>query len=68
MHDNPIKAYRTSHGLTLEQFGGMFGIVKTTAMRWEDGRVPAERVLEIERKTGISRHELRSDLYPAETV
>lgn len=28
------------------------------------GRVPAERVLEIERATGVSRHELRPDIYP----
>lgn len=29
------------------------------------GRVPAERVLQIEAATGVSRHELRPDLYPA---
>lgn len=29
-------------------------------------RVPAEYVLEIERVTGVSRHELRPDLYPRE--
>lgn len=28
------------------------------------GRVPAERVLEIEKATGVPRHELRPDLYP----
>lgn len=28
-------------------------------------RVPAERVLEIEHITGLPRHELRPDLYPA---
>lgn len=27
-------------------------------------RVPAERVLAIEEATGVSRHELRPDLYP----
>lgn len=31
-----------------------------------NGRVPAERVLPIEELTGISRHELRPDLYPDE--
>lgn len=29
-------------------------------------RIPAGRVLEVERITGISRHELRDDLYPQE--
>lgn len=28
------------------------------------GRVPAERVLSIEAASGVSRHELRPDLYP----
>ena len=28
------------------------------------GRVPAERVLDIEKATGVSRSELRPDLYP----
>lgn len=28
------------------------------------GRVPAERVLEIEKATGVSRYELRPDIYP----
>lgn len=30
--------------------------------QWE--KVPAERVLDVERVTGIPRHELRPDLYP----
>lgn len=30
------------------------------------GRIPAERVLRIEKITGIPRHELRPDLYPRE--
>lgn len=35
-------------------------------IQWERGRVPAERVLQIERLTGVSRHELRPDIYPHE--
>ncbi len=30
-------------------------------------RIPAERVLQIERATGVSRHDLRPDLYPRES-
>lgn len=30
------------------------------------GRIPSERVLDVERATGIPRHHLRPDLYPAE--
>ncbi|MBV4553085.1 helix-turn-helix domain-containing protein [Pseudomonas sp. SWRI102] len=32
------------------------------------GNVPAGRVLAIEKATGVSRHELRPDLYPIESV
>lgn len=31
-------------------------------------RVPAERVLDVERVTGVSRHDLRPDLYPREQL
>jgi len=31
-------------------------------------RLPAERVLEVERFTGISRQELRPDIYPREVA
>ena len=31
-------------------------------------RIPAERVLDIERITGVSRHRLRPDLYPVEDM
>lgn len=37
---------------------------KSTATRWIKRRIPAERVLEIERVTGVSRSDLRPDLYP----
>jgi DNA-binding transcriptional regulator YdaS (Cro superfamily) len=40
----------------------MLGIKHTAFYRW--WRVPASRVLPIEKATGISRHELRPDLYP----
>lgn len=34
--------------------------------QWE--RVPVERVLEVERLTGVSRTELRPDIYPADRI
>ena len=63
---SPITAYRNAKGLTLEQFAARIPVNKTTVMRWEEGRVPAERVLDIERATGIPRHELRPDLFEDE--
>jgi DNA-binding transcriptional regulator YdaS (Cro superfamily) len=41
------------------------GISHVAVGKWlHTGRVPAERVLTIERLTGVSRHDLRPDLYP----
>ena len=36
--------------------------------KWKRSRIPAERVLDVERVTGVSRHLLRPDLYPASTA
>jgi len=42
------------------------GIKHTAFYSWK--RVPAERVLDIERVTGIGRHELRPDLFTTPEV
>lgn len=42
--------------------GRGLGITSQAIGQWK--RVPAERVLDVERITGVSRHELRPDLYP----
>lgn len=39
------------------------GVDKSQVTRWAQKKVPAERVLDIERITGISRHELRPDVF-----
>jgi DNA-binding transcriptional regulator YdaS (Cro superfamily) len=38
------------------------GIKPQAVQQWT--RVPTPRVLEVERITGVSRHELRPDIYP----
>jgi len=44
------------------------GTSQSRVWNWlnRDSRIPAEFVLPIERATGVSRHELRPDLYPLE--
>ena len=44
------------------------GISSQAVSQWQ--RVPVERVLDVERLTGISRHKLRPDIYgaPAEAA
>ena len=39
-------------------------ITPQAVSQWK--QVPAERVLDVEKATGVSRHRLRPDLYPAE--
>lgn len=57
-----LKQYRD--GKTLDEAAKSLGVNKTTLLRWEDGvvQIPADRVIEVERVTGISRHILRPDL------
>jgi DNA-binding transcriptional regulator YdaS (Cro superfamily) len=51
--------------------GGPTALTKALGIRlpsvysWQ--RIPAQRVLKVEEVTGIPRHELRPDLYPAPT-
>lgn len=42
------------------------GIKRQAFYMWR--RVPAERVLDIEAATGVSRHDLRPDIYPREAA
>lgn len=44
----------------------LLGVRQSHVSNWKNRnrRVPAERVLEIERVTGVSRQRLRPDLYP----
>ena len=39
------------------------GVNKSQITRWEQIGIPAERAVQIERKTGIPRAKLRPDLY-----
>lgn len=49
-------------------FAAVIGKRQSTIQTWlANGKeLPAEYVLEVERKLGISRHDLRPDLYPRE--
>jgi len=64
MNSEPIQA-------AVEKAGGVnalasaVGVSYQAVQQWVKARrVPAERVLDIERATGVTRHSLRPDLYP----
>lgn len=44
------------------------GVSPQAVAKWKKSRIPAERVLDIERVTSISKSRLRPDLYPAESA
>lgn len=62
---SPLRDYRLRSSITLAQFGARLGVNKTTVLRWEAGRPPAERAVDIERATNgeLPRHVLRPDLF-----
>jgi DNA-binding transcriptional regulator YdaS (Cro superfamily) len=49
-------------------FARALGVAQPTVWKWlQSGkRLPAENVLTVERETGVSRHLLRPDIYPAD--
>lgn len=65
---NHLRTWRTDCGLTLLQAAERFGVTEAMLSRWETGyrRIPAERVRDIARITGISRHHLRPDIFEAD--
>ena len=46
------------------EFARRIGITAQAVSQWDE--VPPLRVLTVERVSGVSRHDLRPDLYPAE--
>ena len=47
------------------KFARAVGVTAQAVSQWDE--VPPLRVLTVERVSGVSRHELRPDLYPLET-
>lgn len=61
----PLKTWRTGAQKSAEDVAREAGVTLAMWSRWETGarQVPADRVLGIEAITGISRHELRPDVF-----
>ena len=47
---------------SMSELARRLGISHPALFRWK--KVPAERVLKLEQITGISRHDIRPDIYP----
>lgn len=57
-----LEAIRVAGSVT--KLAALIDVAPQAISQWN--RVPATRALAIERVTGVSRHELRPDLYPLE--
>ena len=44
-------------------FARLVGVSRQLVLYWQANRVPAERLIQVERTTGISRRKFRPDLY-----
>lgn len=62
---SPLKAWRKAANKNTEDAAREAGVTPAMWSRWENERrqVPAERVLDLERITGVSRHDLRPDVF-----
>jgi DNA-binding transcriptional regulator YdaS (Cro superfamily) len=62
-----LKAAVTRSG-SQSAFARLCGVSQTAVWKWlQSGkRLPAEHVLIVEQETGVSRHLLRPDIYPAD--
>lgn len=67
---NPKDALKVCLSLagTQVKMASDLGVLQPQISRWlhRDGRIPAEYVLTCERIYGVSRHDLRPDVYPVE--
>lgn len=65
MSDNaPTRAAKAAGGQS--KLARLLNIKPQAVQHWcSTGKIPAERVISVESATGIPRHDLRPDLYPA---
>ena len=70
MNNSPMDAAVSRMGGNTSALARALGVSHTAVRKWRLlGRPPAERVLAVEAATGVSRYELRPDVYgpaPAE--
>ena len=65
-----LTRYREEQGLTLEALGLLLTppVNKSTVLRWERHGVPVDRIVDVERATGLARHVLRPDIFDPASI
>jgi len=64
MESSPLKLIKDTISLT--QLAQQLGLTKAAVYAWRKNGIPAERVIQIEKLTGVSRKNLRPDLFAEE--
>ena len=64
-NETPLRKFRKEIGKSPEEIGKFLGVGRATIYRWEKGtyRIPTKYLGKVEKITGISRQELRPDLF-----
>lgn len=62
-----LKTWREANELKVNEAAAQAGVTSAMWSRWENSvrQVPAERAVEMEKRIGIPRHQLRPDLFAA---
>lgn len=68
MESEPLKNIFLAKGFKLAQIARAIEVDKATMTRWMQSRIPAERVREVAKITGVPPEVLRPDLWPAEAA
>lgn len=63
MNQTDLHTLLRERGFRMADLADALKVERSTVWRWCAGRLPAERVVEVERITGIPREQLRPDLY-----
>jgi DNA-binding transcriptional regulator YdaS (Cro superfamily) len=61
---NPVDLAANALG-SRRKLAEVLGVTPQAISKWRK-RIPAERVLDVERATGVDRSKLRPDIYPVE--
>jgi transcriptional regulator with XRE-family HTH domain len=67
MSKQPIAQIRRNKGLTLDAVAALFGVDRTTVIRWEKGApmIPLKRLDKAVEVYGVSKRKIRPDIFEA---
>lgn len=67
MAKQPIATFRKKKGLTIEAAAALFGVERTTIIRWEKGEplIPLKRLDKAVEVYGVPKRKIRPDIFEA---